>query len=778
VFYENNNILLKLILTIFISILIILEINAQGEPVHGSIREAGSGESLIGAYVQSKRNGKAVTTDAFGNFRITEAPTDTLLLLVTYVGYRPLDTMLVKPKFPLVLYMSPNAMLPTIVIQSKDADKRARSSLTVIDLPVELLNALPALAGETDPLKSLQLMPGISAGAEGTSDLYIRGGTPDQNLLLLDGAKIYNANHLFGFLSPFHPDLVKSIKVHKAGFPSRFGGRLSSVIEVDSEEGNKQKWERSGALGLINSRFKISGPLVKDKLSLSLGGRTAHLSLINLLTSNSESFQTYLFYDLNFKLNLKTDKSNLSLSVFRNYDRTAVEDRFLRQPLRGVFDYGNLTGSARWSYALGPRFTSVTLLTSNDYSYRAREESTSEIGGELFNASTSTISERNFKWEVKGDLSRAVAVEAGLEASNRTIRPRQLSTSNELIPISNIAPEHSNDGAVFGAVFVKPNDKLSVEAGLRLQAYELPEIDQLVTFLEPRLNTRFEFSERVSGVFSYAKMSQGLHMISNNFIGLPTNLWVTANGRVPPSSSHNYSLGFEIDRKNDQFTTDLYYKTGKNIIDPLPGVSFFQASTESWEDDISTGGEAEAYGLEFLYKRDEQKFFGWMAYTLSWNRIRYDDINEGKWYFRQFDRRHDLSVVGGVNLNERWQFLSTFVLNSGFRLTLPVALYYNGFDSQPIPVYRGRYNEKSPLYHRLDVSFQRKVVKKSGKFSTFSVGCYNVYGNRNPTYLLYETDNSSLVPGTTTLLPGTFSGTVRQFSFFTFVPFVNYSRSL
>ena len=750
-----------------------------GQTLFGTVQDGKTSEGLIGAYLTDTDRNSTTTTDAFGNFKLTIPAGATAQLSVSYLGYRTLDTTVTVTSQPLRLRLVPQADLPTVVVSSIDDEKQVRSNLSVVDVPIQLLNAIPPLAGETDPLKALQLMPGIAAGAEGTADLYVRGGTPDQNLILFDGANVYNANHLFGFVSPFHPDLLKSIRVHKAGFPARFGGRLSSVVEVNAEEGNKQEWKSSLGLGLVNSRFRVTGPLKKDRLSLVLGGRTAHLSLLNLLTSNQESFQTYLFYDFNVKLNLKTDRSNLSLSFFRNYDRTAAENRFLRTPLRGVFDYGNLTGSARWSYALSPTFSSVVLLTSNDYRYRAREELSISDDEVATTSSVSTIAERTAKLEIQGNLGASFSTEFGLEANNRLIRPRRLSATNELFPTVSSPAEYSNDFAVYQAGTLQLGRRTVLEAGLRLQAYDLPFGGGLVSFLEPRFNGRQQLSTRSSVTLSYAKMSQGLHMISNNFIGLPTNLWVTANARTPPASSHNYSLGYAYnDQNGTEVAVDAYYKTAHDIIDPLPGVSFFQSSAVNWEEDVSRGGESRAYGLEMLYRRSGEKFFGWVAYTLSWNRVRYADINGGEWYYRQFDRRHDLSVVGGINLPSNWQFLSTFVLNSGFRLTLPVAIYYDGFSNRTIPVYRGRYNERSPIYHRLDISFQHRVVKRSGKFRTFTVGCNNVYARRNPTYLITETDVSYATSGTLALLPDEIRNTVRQFSFFTFIPFVSYAFSL
>jgi hypothetical protein len=746
------------------------------QTIFGTVEDIVSSEGLIGASITDVEQNYTVLSDAFGRFNLSVGDAASVRVVISYVGYRSLDTTVDVTSRALRLRLATDADLPTVVVKATEGRQAVRNSLTVVDIPVELLNTLPPLAGEVDPIKALQLMPGISAGAEGTADLYIRGGTPDQNLILFDGAKIYNANHLFGFLSPFHPDLLKSVRVHKAGFPARFGGRLSSVVEIDSKEGNKQEWEKSLGLGLINSRFHISGPLKKDKLSVSAGGRTAHLSLLNLLSINQSSFQTYFFYDANVKVNLKTDRSNLSFSSFRNYDRTVAKDDVLRSPIRGIFDYGNLTASLRWAYSLSPATITTLLATVNDYQYSAREIIQSSLGGST-TESRSTISERTIRYDIRTDASTAFSFGIGVEANNRTVKPRQITTDNVLVETDVNATEYSNDVGFYQSNVLRIGRGTKVEAGLRWQAYDLPFGGGWVSFLEPRFNGRQQITNRSWVNVSYAKMSQGLHMVSNNFIGFPTNLWVTANQRTPPSSSFNFALGYTYNtQKGSEAVVEGYYKTGQNIIDPLPGVSFFQSSLESWEDNVSTGGESEAYGVELLYRRNGARIFGWAAYTLSWNRIRYADINGGQWYFRQFDRRHDLSLVGGINLNEKWQFLSTFVFNSGFRLTLPAALYYDGFSNEPIPVYRGRYNEKSPLYHRLDIAFRREVVQASGRKHVFTIGCNNVYGRQNPTILLTQARQSGRVASSR--LPGSIRNTVDQFSLFTFIPFANYSITL
>jgi hypothetical protein len=732
-------------------------------------------EALIGAYITNNSTGKTLTTDKFGSFTINVSKEKNINLRISYLGYEALDTTIISLVSPLIIGLTLEATLPTIEIVSRDIERRGRNALAIANIPVELLNAVPALAGETDPIKSLQLLPGIAAGVEGTADIYVRGGTPDQNLILLDGAKIYNANHLFGFLSPINPSLVKNIKLYKSGFPARFGGRLSSVLEIETEGGNKSDWATTVGVGLINSRFQISGPLKKGRSSISIGGRTAHLSLLNAIAKNEESFQTYSFYDLNLKANWQYDRSNISFSLFRNYDRTVVAQNTVRTPLEGVFDYGNLTGSARWSYALSDRFTLTSLLTGNYYSYRAEEELSLFEEVVESTSNVSTIRELETKLLLKGYLNKNMSLETGLEASLRRINPRNVESTNENLSVEVRPEENSQDVAAFADVNLDATDDLALQVGVRLQNYFLPENKKVFTYLEPRVNLSYSLNERATLSASYTKMSQGLHMISNNFIGIPTNLWVTANERVVPTTGTQFSLGAGYTFEKSNLSIDTYYKTAKNIIDPLPGVGFFQSSTENWENDISAGGENQIQGIEFFYQYKGDRLFGWLSYNLSWNRIRYDEINNGEWYFRQFDRRHDLSIVTGYRLNDKWQLLANFVINSGFRLTLPIATRYDGLSNSIIPVYRERYNETTPIYHRLDVTFRKEKVRKNGRKRVFAIGCYNVYGRQNPTYVLAEQDSQSEFNDVSiSYIPNVISNDITQYSLFTFIPFINY----
>lgn len=752
--------------------------NLSAQTLRGQIRDASTGENLIGAYVVERTTATVAQTDAFGRFTLP-VPDDKLISLrLSYLGYEALDTLAAFDKQPLILYLQPDATLPTVEVSSRSDENGARSALATVNVPVELLNAMPAVLGEADPIKSLQLLPGISAGVEGMADLLIRGGTPDQNLVLLDGAKIFNANHLFGLLSPVNPDIVKNITVHKSAFPAKYGRRLSGVVEIDTEEGNKKEWKKSVGIGIINTRFQVSGPLVKDKASVSIGARTAHLSLLNLIAAGQDNGITYLFYDFNVKLNWLTDKSNLSLSFFRNYDNMGIKDAFIGLPVNANFAYGNTTGSARWAWSFGNNLDLVAIATGTRYFYRAEEDITTGSGPRM-TTNLSSIRDLNAKVSLTKVFSSVLSVEGGVEATTRAIEPRALTiTTDESVENESLVKEVSRDFAGFLSLYLRLGSAVRVELGLRGQYYQLPGAAQSQNFLEPRTLVSYRVSPKSTLSGSYTFMSQPLHMISNNFIGIPTNLWVTANDVAPPATGQQFAVGYTYQEEASQYAFEAYYKSNKNIIDPLPGVGFFESNSSNWEEDVSTGGRNRIFGMEFFHKQTAGRFFGWASYVLSWNRIQYNDVNGGRWYFRQFDRRHDLSLVAGYDLNKKWQVIGNFVVNSGFRLSLPDALYVDAFTNDVIPVVRERYNTKTPLYHRLDLTFRRTVKRSNGRSRILSLGCYNAYGRRNLSFALTEED---LIGGQR---PATHIGTVeavtndvKLFSLFTFVPFLNYAAT-
>lgn len=735
--------------------------------IHGEVVDSSSGEGLIGALIKSGDRG--VVTDNYGSFQLytDSRPGESVTLEVSYLGY----TLLRVEAFVgqrLVVQLVAGVDLPSVVVRS-GMGPTGISSLSSLNPSLMLLNRIPAVGGERDPVKALQIFPGVSAGIEGTADLHIRGGTPDQNLLLLDGATVYNANHLFGFLSPFQPSIIKDIKLYKGGFPAEYGGRLSGIIDITTDEGNKKEWERDLSVGLINSSFKLSGPIYKDKLSLSLGGRLSYLTMLTLLSPSSGVQQNW-FYDFNIKMNYKSERSNFSAAFFSNYDRSGIREDFMESPSESNIRYGNLTGSVRWFYALSPSTSIVSTGAVTRYDYVSIQALFSD-SGTLLNGvrNGSFINEQLVKTELRHHFGASLNLVFGGEFRNRRILP---STTN----LSSIAPPSlefstvGQDVALFTEFALKVSNVLSLTAGLRVQSYWLSNDQPAQTYPEPRLRLTYAPAKRLEIFASYSRMSQSLHLLTSNLIGIPTNSWVMANGEAPPSISDNYSFGTSSNLGKFKLEVEVFRKLSSGIVDPLPGISLFQNTVVDWTSRVSTGGENEVHGLELLLNLAEDDFFGWLAYTLSWNTIQYDDVNGGKRYFRQFDRRHELNFLTGKELGKGWRATANFTYGSGLRMTLPVAAYFDAFTQTVIPVYTGRYQQRVPPSHRLDIGFEHQVGQPGERMRTWALGCYNVYARRNPTFVFAEEDI------TNTANPE-ISISARSFSPFTFIPYLSYSLS-
>jgi hypothetical protein len=738
-----------------------------------------SQEGLVGSYITITE--RQYVTNEYGRVSI---PINTVPkkidLVATYIGYQPLDTIIsinTLDDVYISIRLKSSATLPVVNISVNDYTEDVHSELNRIAPSIASLKVTPSLGGEVDILKSLQLTPGISAGAEGTADLLVRGGSADQNLILLDGAKVYNSNHFFGLISPFQPGLVKAIEVFKGGFPARYGGRLSSVVNVTSIEGRQEDWRGEASLGLINAQANASGP-INDKWSLAVGGRSAYLSVLNLLFQQNSNVQTYAFYDINAKATLRTDRTHLSISAFRNHDITQINDDFAQAPVNGNIRYGNNTLSGRWLYNLTGKFDLLSELNFNQYQFGTEQSSLDDNDGIIGNVSlNSTIRETAGRLELRGRPTNFIKVSAGIEYNSRSIAPRDiedgLTGRNNSFPV-----EDTRELGLYLEPIIRFSPKTSARLGLRVQEYTLPFGEERKLFFEPRLSVNSKLSGNIQLSSSYARMSQGVHRITSNFIGIPNNLWVSSRPLAPPSQSDIYTVGSSLKMKNAALNVEFFLKRMKDLIDPLPGRNLFQTSTLDWLNEVSTAGEARIYGLEGSWTMNKERWNLTVNYTLSWNQIRYDEINAGQWYFQQFDRRHDLAIIGLYELSDNWSVSANFIFNDGFRLTLPQTVYLDGLFNTPVPFYQGRFDAKSPAYHRLDANFIREVRKANGHYRRLTLGVYNAYARKNATFILHETDTIFDLSGSTSSpeLLG-ISSSARRFTLFRFIPHISYGFS-
>ncbi len=748
------------------------KIHAQ---IHGYVKDKADNESLIGVNIYAPQLQTGTSTNSFGYFQLgTEL--QEIQLQISYVGYQTIDTILqVNPSKPVMINLKSTVDLPEVEVTSpKGIGEGLQLGKTIIPMPQ--LNKIPPLLGEADPLKALALTPGISNGAEGTSDLYVRGGTPDQNLILYDGAKVYNSNHLFGFLSPFNPDIIKDIKVYKGAFPARFGGRLSSVIDITGKEGNKNQATRKLTLGLVNSRLLLEGPIAKNKWSYTFGARSAHLASLLLLARSEEDYQTYFFYDLNGKINYKSDKSNLSLSAYSSRDNWGLVDRGNEQDSKLNAIWGNRTASLRYARNLGSRSFFQGLLTYNRYSYGLEQElkNSAESNADLL--SQAFIQEWDAKAQIDYRINPNWDLNVGLEGGLLRVNPRSVETSDRVGGTlqTPAATQRINRLAPFIESNYRFNKNLQFTLGGRYANFQTVSGTNYA-YLEPRLSLDYKLGPYHIKA-AYAQMHQPLHLLTGNFIGISNNIWVGATNQAAPQGVDHYSLGAERKIGKHTFISgELFYKNYRRLIDPLPGVDFLQSNVSEWESLAGLNGIGRSAGLELFLRYRKDRLAGWIGYTLSYSKVRFNQINSGEWYFRQYDRRHDLSLTASYDLGNDWEFLSTFVLSSGYRLTLPSIVYYDPNYNRPVAVYRDRNREKAPIYHRLDIAFRRSVIRPSGKERTFNIGLYNVYGRKNPFYVIAEPDLKYDRPSNEENRNLLLGNQVKLRSFFNILPFVNYT---
>lgn len=756
----------------------IVIVHINGQNVSGYIKDQASGESLVGASIYVPTQQIGTTTNSFGYFQLSTSEAE-IRLQVSYVGYRPLDTLIRMDKNRVLhIALQGLANLPEVEVKASASSEESRQ-LGRMHLPMDQLNKVPPLLGSPDPFKALALTPGISNGADGTADIYIRGGTPDQNLILYDGAKVYNANHLFGLLSPFNPDVVKDIQVYKGAFPARYGGRLSSVVDITGKEGNKQRSLRKVSIGLVNSSLLLEGPILKDKLSYTFGARSAHLAALLLLGGKGDGYQNYYFYDLNGKLNYKTDKSNLSFSAYSSWDNWLIAEQWTREQQSKVkSSWGNRTASLRYARSAGKRLFLQGLLTYNRYQQSLSEQLVDPVGMADPLLSQAFIQEWDGKLDADFPASAKWDLNFGLETGLLRINPRSVAVSSGIDStllgaaatrrVIRLAPYLENK--------IRLSDRLRLTAGLRYAYFQTGQ-DGRFNYLEPRLSLDYRVGPYHLKA-AYAHMHQPLHLLSANAVGISNNIWVSAKQGVRPQSVIHYSLGAERQLNDRLFASlETYYKKYSHLVDPLPGADFLRTDLDRWEASSGLGGIGRAYGLEMMLRYESKRLSGWLAYTLSRSEVRFDDINDGNWYFRKYDRRHDISLTGTYKLTNHWEFMATFALNSGYRLTLPVALYYDPVNRLPVPVYQGRNNERTPLYHRLDIAFRRSRVYPSGREWAFNVGIYNVYARNNPYYVVAYSNLEYRQPSGYNEPKLALGNRANIWAFFRFLPFINYSFS-
>ena len=715
--------------------------------VSGVLKDAENGETLIGATVEAVGLGQGNVSNEYGFYSFTvPVGTDSVTLRFHYLGY---ETTLrtVKPTGAIrlnVMLRPVGSLLKEVVIQANSFEDRVKSTeMSVTTLGTREIKALPALFGETDIIKILQLKPGFTPGSEGTTGLFVRGGNNDQNLIVLDEAVVYNANHLFGFFSTFNSDAVKDLKVYKGGFPAQYGGRLSSVIDVRMKEGNNQKFSGSGGLGLIASRLTLEGPIQKDKSSFIVSGRRTYADIItkriNKANAGKEDFNPipdYYFYDLNTKVNFTlSEKDRLFLSGYFGRDVFG----FKNETFNFRFDWGNTTGTARWNHVFGPRLFANTTFTYSDYRYKIENI----LQGFSFNLG-SNVKDANTKVDFYYQPSNRHTVRFGANVTYHDFVVGRLKAGSDDGRVNFEAGQNFN-GMEYGAYLADEwtvTDRLKVNYGGRFSAWS--NRPAFYANFEPRVAANYAFSNKFSLKASYSRMNQYVHLLASSGLSLPTDIWYPSTSLVKPEASDQVAIGTSLLFRDDILITwEAWYKWLHNSVDFKDGAELF--GNDDLENELTIGKGYAFSPLELEIEKKEGKLTGWIGYTLAWaRRGDFPDINRREYFPPRCDTRHNLSVVALYELSKRWQITATWVYTSGYVSWLPSGRFtFQDVTGAPrqflVPIYGDRNTFRYPAYTRADLGV---VWKFNGRRiqSDLTLSVYNATDRRNPYFIFLDAE--------------------------------------
>lgn len=755
--------------------------------IHGFVKDSTNGESVIGATISI--NGKNIESNQYGFYSITlnQGEYDVLVSHVSYVTQ--VFRISLNKNIVQNIFMLPKlTALNEVVVYSRRRDENIRNAqMGKIDLSISQIKNIPSFLGEVDILKAIQLLPGIQNAGEGNSGFYVRGGGPDQNLILLDDAVVYNTGHLFGFFSIFNSDAIKNTSLIKGGMPAQYGGRLSSVLDVAMKDGNSNKFQAEGGIGLIASRFSIQGPIIKNKSSFIVSARRTYIDALTkpFIKKSSKFYGSgYYFYDLNAKVNYRfSEKDRIYLSGY--FGRDVFSFNNSENAFKATIPWGNSTATLRWNHIFNRKLFANTTLVYNDYNFN-------------FGAS-----QDNFTINLSSGIRDGNAkIDFDYYPSgNHTLKFGGLFTYHKFIPNVTSGRQDStvfkpsNSGvkyAVENALYIQDDwdlsDKFKLNYGLRWSSFtqigpytkynrdvNQNIIDSTVyknfqkiknySGLEPRLTMRYALNSTTSVKASVTRNLQFIHLVSNSGTTLPTDLWVPSTFRVKPQIGWQYSAGVFKNFKNNTYETsvEVYYKNMQNQIEYKEG---YTPSLRDPEEQF-VFGKGWSYGTELFINKVRGRLTGWIGYTLSWTWRKFPDLNSGKKFPAKYDRRHDLSIVATYELNAKWKFGSVFVFGTGNAASLPERFYIiNGVLTQD---YSAIDQYRLPSYHRLDLSATLTPAKKKNKKfqSSWVFSVYNVYSRLNPYFIYFKQSGSAY--------NGTLSIEARQVSLFPILPSVTWN---
>jgi len=757
--------------------------------VSGTVTDQQTGETLIGATVFETGSGRGTTTDVNGRYSLTVKSKEAILR-VSFVGYETVfDTVKQGQGRKRNYALRPSIRLQEVVVTAQRVNSRESSQMSAIEIPVEQIKSVPVLFGEADILKAIQLLPGVQSGNEGTGGMYVRGGGPDENLFLLDGIPLYNVNHLGGFFSAFNADAVKNVTLYKGSFPARFGGRLSSVLDVTTNNGNDKKVHGNVSVGFISAKLNVEGPIVKEKTTFCLSARRTYADfmlqpLVRKMATDIDGKTKltagYYFYDLNGKLTHKfSDRSRLYAMFYMGDDdaytrvrtqSSLSEDEYL--DFRN--NWGNTVGGIRWNYELTPKLFMNLSAAYTQYKNKMvvgiekvtprtdGSEQLSTVNGNYFSTVKDLTGRLDFNYQPNPDHN----VQFGAYYTQHWFQPSVISGSidyfdsiqmnqswqmdstitEDTVPAGEMVAYIEDDWSI--------NDFIKLNYGLHMSGFAVGKT--FYPSVQPRVSGRVLLGENLSLKVGYAYMTQYLHLLSTTSISMPTDLWVPATERIKPMTAHQVAAGafYTIPMVVD-LSVEGYYKRMSNLIEYRDGATALGTSA-GWEDLVCMG-DGWTYGVEFLAQRSFGRLTGWLGYTWSRTTHLFDregqELNGGKPFPAKYDRRHDISIVLTYKFSDRFDVSATWVFCTGNTATLamqkyPVASdnpddYENSRMSNTLSHVEGRNNFRMPNYHRADISVNfHRQFKRKNCHRTINLSVYNLYNQKNP-YLTYTSSDYS-----------------------------------
>jgi len=771
---------------------------SQKHTISGFVKEAKSGELLIGANVYNKLTYTGVASNNYGFYSLT-LPDGPVEIEAKFVGYGiKAFSFDLKKDTTIDFGLVPSNMLTEVLVEASQAEKIQESSqMSIMTIPIKTIEKLPMLLGELDVIKALQLLPGVQSGSEGSSGLYVRGGGPDQNLILLDGVPVYNASHLFGFFSVFNTDAINSVELIKGGFPAQYGGRLSSVIDIRMKEGHANEFHGKGSIGIISSKLMLEGPIIKNRVSFMVSARRTYFDILarplikySFRSTGGDGLFGYYFYDLNGKINIKlSDKDRIYLSSYFGDDKL-----FLRQSYAyDEFGSKKIENQNQFGLSWGNRINALRynrVLTNKLFLNLTATYSKYHFSIDQFYKQSSTPADTNYDSEYGFGYTSGIYDWSGRldfdyqPNANHTIKFGLGNTYHSFVPgevnykeafagrtLADTTLGASNVFSHEYFLYVQDDFKIGsrFKANMGLHYSGFVGSKNQYKSLQPRVSARYLITELLSVKASYAEMQQFIHLLTNSTIGLPTDIWLPSTQKLKPEYSRQIAAGLAYTYKEKfEISIEGYYKKMDGVIEYADGAEIFNIAGD-WEDVIEVG-TGWSYGAELFVQKKVGNTTGWFGYTLSWTNRQFENLNQGKLFPYRYDRRHDLSIVVTHEINDHIDIAGTWVYGTGNAISLPLESYpqapsLSGWQSD-VKYFEERNGYRMAAYHRMDFGINlHKELKRYKR--TWSFGAYNVYSRQNPFFLMFQ---DRYIPGSNSV-----QKKLIQFSIFPIIPYATLS---